>query len=363
MNLFRFWRETYRKHKIACLIVVWSFVIILSCSYFLYVCLDISLLYINKSCVCSFFRHESPRVLIVGPYPTLGEHQAAIRMSNALERLGYTSICSFNDILSRLICLIFDIDVSIAMQKDKYIPKSSYKCFVCHLPSAEEEIIHLVDKYDVLLSAAPFKRVKNVIKDRIKVIPFYLSACSTDFYDSTKNQIFYCGDPWDSFRTYGLMQVYKKLDKTNYFNIYGAPKWKLFKFRSYRRFIGMGEDSMLNTMRSDGVSLIFHSVPHFEANIPTARIFEATAASNVVITDRLPFITENFKDSVLYVDRNVEPEELFRQIDRHMQWILSHPKEAKELALRSHQVFVKKFTMEEMMRRVMNAYMENAVRE
>ncbi|MDR0678755.1 MAG: hypothetical protein LBF24_00680, partial [Puniceicoccales bacterium] len=53
-----------------------------------------------------------------------------------------------------------------------------------------------------------------------------------------------------------------------------------------------------------------------------------------------------FGDSVLYVDQENEPEEMFRQIDGHMKWILTHPKEAVVLARRSHRIFVEKFPLE-----------------
>jgi glycosyltransferase involved in cell wall biosynthesis len=39
-----------------------------------------------------------------------------------------------------------------------------------------------------------------------------------------------------------------------------------------------------------------------------------------------------------------------------MQWILSHPQEAQELAHRSHQIFCEKFALEDFMRDILDLY-------
>jgi spore maturation protein CgeB len=88
-----------------------------------------------------------------------------------------------------------------------------------------------------------------------------------------------------------------------------------------------------------------------DGDCPSARIFEAAAASSVIISDELPFTQKHFGDSVLYVDTTQSAEEMFRTIDGHVKWILSHPQEAQELARRSHQIFCEKFALEDFLAR------------
>ena len=49
-------------------------------------------------------------------------------------------------------------------------------------------------------------------------------------------------------------------------------------------------------------------------------------------------------NSSLYVDH--ARDDLFEQIDAHMRWIKENPEEAKLKALKAHEIFLKKFTLE-----------------
>jgi glycosyltransferase involved in cell wall biosynthesis len=76
----------------------------------------------------------------------------------------------------------------------------------------------------------------------------------------------------------------------------------------------------------------------------------------VIISDKHPFAEKYFGDSVLYIDTTKSADEIFQAIDAHMQWILAHPEEAKELARRSHQIFCEQFTLEDFMRDILTLY-------
>ena len=92
---------------------------------------------------------------------------------------------------------------------------------------------------------------------------------------------------------------------------------------------------------------MLHSESHHKYKIPSGRIFEAVAASAVVITDRNPFVMEHFGDSLLYIDQTLSGDEMFNQIDAHVMWIQNHPEEALEMAKRAHQIFEEKFLLEQ----------------
>ena len=92
--------------------------------------------------------------------------------------------------------------------------------------------------------------------------------------------------------------------------------------------------------------LVLHSHEHIKGGVPTSRIFEAAAASAVIICDHHPFVEKEFGDAVLYIDPNQDPEAVFKQIDDHMKWVHANPDEAMALARRSHAIFMERFTLE-----------------
>src|ERR1700690_3003057 len=99
-------------------------------------------------------------------------------------------------------------------------------------------------------------------------------------------------------------------------------------------------------MRDAGIALVLHSQQHIEQKAPTGRIFEAASSGCVIISDRHPFVVNEFADSVLYIDDTQMADGLFQQINTHMQWISSHPQETEKMAQRAHSIFSKKFTLE-----------------
>jgi len=109
-------------------------------------------------------------------------------------------------------------------------------------------------------------------------------------------------------------------------------------------------------MQECGIVLILHSETHLKGNAPTGRIFEAAAASCVVISDRHPFVIQEFGDSVLYIDQDESAEEMARQIESHLGWIQSHPAAAQEMAEKCHRIFEERFTLEQQLLRLQTVY-------
>ncbi|MDR2663951.1 MAG: hypothetical protein LBB14_00260 [Puniceicoccales bacterium] len=176
---------------------------------------------------------------------------------------------------------------------------------------------------------------------KIRGLPLTISCKKTEFYGGPKERLVYYFPLWGARRKEYLAPLYEKLDSTGYFEVYGvAPKLKSC------RGVVKDPNELLRLTKEGGVSLILHGADHLRNGTLSSRIFEAAAASTVVICDRHPFVVKHFGDSVLYIDQNGSPDELFRQIDGHMQWIRSHPREAVELARRSHAIFIEKFPLE-----------------
>jgi hypothetical protein len=184
-------------------------------------------------------------------------------------------------------------------------------------------------------------------------MPILLSACGTEFCAEPKKRLFYGSANWDQRRRDRYRKLVQLLDGTDYFDAYGpAGSWKGMVQNSYRGFLPWTGGQLMDAMRKSGVFLCLHCDDQLRSNTPSTRIFEGAAASSLIISDRHPFVEKNFGDSVLYVDQEASPEEMFRQIDGHVQWAQSHPEEAEAMARRSHAVFMDKFRLENEVERI-----------
>jgi hypothetical protein len=194
---------------------------------------------------------------------------------------------------------------------------------------------------------AAIRKLTAQLKEKTRVVPTTLSTKKTEFYGGPKRRLFYASLNWDQRRGVGYVPLYRLLDETGYFDAYGPEScWEGKVKNSYRGLLANGCDELLKTAQKAGIVLVLHAPLHFNSGTPTARIFEAAAASAVIISDKHPFVQKHFGDSVLYVDQNADPTEMFRQIDGHMRWILANPKKAVELARRSHSIATEKFPLE-----------------
>lgn len=175
---------------------------------------------------------------------------------------------------------------------------------------------------------------------------------STDFKFQGAKRVFFAGGALTDV-TRGsdkYKQVFAQLDKMGYLDVYGYPeKWQHTP-NSLRGFIPIDGISLIKINNAAGVSLILHDRQHLDSGTPTGRIFESAAANTLIISDKNAFIQEHFGANVLYVDVETSALELFRQIDRHVQWALTHPEQAQQMANNCHAIFLEKFTLEQQMR-------------
>ncbi len=182
--------------------------------------------------------------------------------------------------------------------------------------------------------------------------PFYstksvFSVPRREFNGSSKQRLIYWGSTWDKARREYYKPFYDLLDQTGYLDIYGpAWSWEKMGLQSYRGLLPMDDHTVVDKISESGIALILHSHIHLKGGVPTSRIFEAAAASAVIICDHHPFVEKEFGDSVLYVDPNQDPEKVFAQINAHVKWVHENPDKAIQLAKRSHTIFMERFTLE-----------------
>jgi len=184
-------------------------------------------------------------------------------------------------------------------------------------------------------------------KNNLHLKRWYPTVQYRPYQKITPTRLFYFighwGDRYDDMR-YQTLQ--KELAKKTYTNLFGDPSTGISYGNAFKGAIKYDGESVINLISEMGVCLILHSKTHLKYEIPSGRIFEAAAASAVIISDLNPFIIEYFGDSVLYVDQELSGEEMFEQIDAYMAWIQNHPEEALEMAKRAHQIFEENFLLE-----------------
>lgn len=152
---------------------------------------------------------------------------------------------------------------------------------------------------------------------------------------------------WDKFRSSdNYKQFISYLSDNVPMRIFGHYNSSSYLSPSvYGGYIAPGIEN-IKAIRNNGIYLLTHSDLHFKGGETNMRGFEAAAANAIVISDKHPFILENFGDSFLYFDYDQDAKTMYNQVKTHIEWIRDNPEEAKLKAEKAHQVFLKKFTIE-----------------
>lgn len=307
----------------------------------------------------------------------LGEDEMAKRINLTATKMGidclvvaehnYRWIKRFIPNYSQVLLSRFQPDIVISLQGDGnvYPPAKNYIAmthasdyyFDLHAKCKMSSLM----KYDGFLIAFPdSQKLTTYLSDHQKTanyIPWYTTCPKSEFNPNLKHKLFYCGSNWLN-TSYGekYSRLFSELDRTGFLRVYGKKHQWRHTPKSYRGFIKNDGKTILQTMGKRGISLVLHAPDHFEGKVPTARIFEAAAASTVIISDRHPFIEKEFGDAVLYIDSSNSAHQMFLEIENHVKWIWENPGKARALAKRSHEIFVKKFALEDQLARLLDIH-------
>lgn len=312
------------------------------------------------------------RIIITNHPAAFGEAQAAERIAHAASLLGWEwAIIENLDQQAHYVAKLKPNFVISLREENTPVPGALHFLYL-HVPM----FMYLnkdgtlctggypnILKYDGFLSVVPDASAVEKAYVRTQKKPFFsintfFSVTKTNFQNTPKVRLCYWGSTWDNARGgEHYRKIYGLLDQTEYFEIYGAPiSWEKLNLKSYLGMLPVDATSVVDKITKCGIALVLHSHEHIRGNVPTSRIFEAAAASAVIICDRHPFVEKEFGDSVLYIDPNQEPEKVFKQIDDHVQWIHANPSEAVALAQKSHTIFVEKFTLENELKKIADLY-------
>lgn len=210
---------------------------------------------------------------------------------------------------------------------------------------------HLL-KTDAIITSAKeidvFKRMYKTLEkplfNAIRVLPTIPSFKSEPL---NPKSIFWGGVGWDAFRSSAYYKKFINLIAKNIpMKVYG--KLGVYSYLPISVYDGdvPGGIENIQAIRKNGIYLLTHSDAHIQSGVPSLRIFEATAANAVVISDKHPFAIEHFGDNFLYFDQTADAETMYKQVKAHYDWIKANPEKAKAMAARAHQIFLEKFTLE-----------------
>ncbi len=176
----------------------------------------------------------------------------------------------------------------------------------------------------------------------------YSSVQHQAYVEVEPRQLVYMGMNWDSRRKSGkFAKIFKTLADKKEAIFYGsANSWQHLVNDAYKGYFEGSDTAVLDKLRESGISLLFHSKQHIKSGAPSGRSFETAAAGVIGISDRHPFIIENFGDSFLYIDIDSSAERIISQIEKHLQWIKANPDKAKAKARKAYEIFVKNYTLE-----------------
>jgi len=164
-------------------------------------------------------------------------------------------------------------------------------------------------------------------------------------------KLFYAGINWDALRG-GVsrhQELLKRLDETGRLRIYGP---KLFQgvevwkgYQSYVRKIPFDGVSMLNEINQAGVALVLSSQAHKDSELMSNRLFESVAAGALVICDENNFAKKFFGDALLYIDSRCDLDEIYRDIETHLDWVTQYPDQALAMIAKAQALFKERFAL------------------
>lgn len=188
---------------------------------------------------------------------------------------------------------------------------------------------------------------------RLQSLHWIPTCPGSEFLRAIPKKLFYCG--WmmkeDGQRTGPhVKKLLQLLDQEQQLEVYGPPsKWDWLP-NSYKGFLPLNGKSIGEAIRKAGIALILNGSFNIKVGKPTSRVFEAASSCVSIISDRHPFIVEEFGDSVLYIDHKATGRTMFKQIQTHLDWICECPAEAQQLARKAHSIFLQKYTLEQQLK-------------
>ena len=330
------------------------------------------------------------KVAIYSVQDRIGEHRSYVRTLKALDKMGWGYVgASFDEnmtsdpwtshvykVAANIINMMVRPEFNLALTHYVKIVPYGYNITYFNMPEAsfytlqhkfKSEFQHL-EKYDAYADLAsvmdaPNPLLRSVLKNHDKqnalIIPAYLAQDFEELIlpDDYKTAVI-TGTLWGCNRgSFRFKDAIQMLANEKLLVAYGLPEYFDYLGSGY---LGRMEDygdageQLILQQRRGGIALIVHNFEHLVQGLPTSRFAEGIMSGAVVISDKHPFLQKYFGDNVLYFDSFASSEEIHKQIKNHIEWVFAHPDEARKMSKNAYDIFVKDWTLEVQLQRIMS---------
>lgn len=294
---------------------------------------------------------ETVRIGIISDFAFCGEREVAWRIKRAAESLGWKVF--LDERKGFALQKINNLDWTISLVPTQVpLPKCLNYMAVFHpfgFLDHENKLHPIFEAFDGYLLTIQPQFFDTAFRSQTKKffhIPFYPTVQPIPYKKVALNDLVTILPHWGNRRNGNRYKtLYRLLSESGFVKFYGPYSNDSIVQKGFMGNVPFDGISMIEALQKHGITLILHSQQHRQEEIPSARIFEAAAASTVIISDENRFVKEHFGDSVYYIDVTLQPEEIFRQIANHMEEIFRNPEEALTKAQQAHQIFTDHFQM------------------
>lgn len=288
-----------------------------------------------------------------------GDREVAWRIKIAAERLGWSvaldesgGINVQNQQLDWVICMIANNELI-----NPWCPNYLMVFHPFWYLNEQREFLPFCEKYDgYLLTIHDRDTLKQGLEKKNKKLyytPFFPTVYNVPYKQVDLNELVVMIPVWSNrLVDPKFKKLYKLLSETGQAVFYGRSRNEDIISEGYRGPIPFDGVSTIEILQKHGIVFVFHSDIHIAECIPSSRIFEATAASAVIISDENPFVKQHFGDTVFYIDTSLSSESICDQILQHLRTIHQNPKVALEMAEKAHKIFIDNFTMEDQLLKI-----------
>jgi hypothetical protein len=296
------------------------------------------------------------RMGIIAPKGFIGEKELAWRIKRTAEGLGWQVFLDEHDMNRLKNHKHLDFVLSLFMSKN--IKKNSFNYLILSTCNFfEADVFRRISKgYDGFLLIDDPKKYE--LGQEFPYIIFYPTVEETPYLRVALNDLVTLLPAFGNRRDDPKFRnLYSLLDQSGFTSLYGMRFKDLsFLTRGYKGQIPFDGQSIIPIYQEHGIVLVLHSDDHLQQKIPSGRIFEAAAASAVIISDKNAFVEKHFGDSVFYVDTSLSEQEIFSQIQHHMDFIRLHPETALGMAEKAHEIFNEYFGLAKLLLNLKNMH-------
>ncbi len=310
--------------------------------------------------------HAQVRIGIVSDHTYYGEREIGWRIKRAAEHLGWEAILDENQGVQVKKRTDLDWVICLLPQNIHHNPHCPNYLTIFHpfgFLDQDKKLLSFYEKYDgYLMTIEPVQEFEAESGRKLNWLPFYPSIQLVPYKQIPLTHLVTTLPAWSRRRFDKKYQtLYSLLSQSGKARFYGMRMPGNGVKRGYLGKIPFDGISVIDALQKHGIVLVLHSHTHNREGIPSSRIFEAAAASALIISDENEFVRKQFGDSVFYIDINLSAEEIYRQIQTHLDFIQYHPEICWEMAKTAHRIFEEKFILSQQLLKIdeMNQQIKN----